>query len=82
MTSATREALIIADASPLIGLAKIDRLGLLPALASQVLIPHAVWREVVTAGGLRPEVARIEQALSSAVVQVEASNVVGLWIPS
>ena len=78
MTSATREALIIADASPLIGLAKIDRFGLLPALASQVLIPHAVWREVVTAGGLRPEVTRIEQALSSAVVQVEASNVVGL----
>lgn len=46
------ERLLIADSGPLIGLAKIDRLGLLPQLAEHVIIPPAVWREAVLS---RPE---------------------------
>ena len=56
MTFATLESLIIADASPLIGLAKIGRLGILRGLAREVWIPRAVWLEV-TAGmqkGVKP----------------------------
>lgn len=41
------ETLLVADSSPLIVLAKIRRLGLLPRLAERVVIPHAVWQEVV-----------------------------------
>ncbi len=46
MTFAPLESLIIADASPLIGLAKIGRLGILHGLAREVWIPRAVWLEV------------------------------------
>ena len=49
MTFAPLESLIIADAIPLIGLAKIGRLGLLRELTRELWIPRAVWLEV-TAG--------------------------------
>lgn len=57
MTSVTREALIVADASPVIGLAKIGRLDIFEHLACEVLMPREVWHEVVESGGERPEVA-------------------------
>ena len=41
------EEIIIADSSPLIGLAKIGQLDLLPLLARRVMVPPAVWKEVV-----------------------------------
>ncbi len=48
------EEIIIADSSPLIGLAKIGQLDLLPLLARRVMAPPAVWREVVGAGTAAP----------------------------
>lgn len=39
------EAAIIADASPLIGLARIGQIDLLRQLARRVIVPSAVWRE-------------------------------------
>lgn len=59
MSSGKRELLIICDASPLILLAKVGRLDLLPALADEIWIPAAVWKEVVTNGAGRPEAALI-----------------------
>ena len=44
---AMHETLLIADSSPLIVLAKIGRLGLLPKLSARIVVPMAVWREVV-----------------------------------
>ncbi len=45
----------VANASVLIGLSAIDRLALLQAqFPSGIVIPDAVWREVVEAGGDRP----------------------------
>lgn len=67
MTSAPRELLVVADASPLILLAKLGRLALLTALAEQVWVPSAVWREVVAHGENRPEVAQIVAMLGHAV---------------
>ena len=46
MAFVTPEPLIIADASPLIGLAKIGLLGILRGLAREVWIPRAVWVEL------------------------------------
>ena len=43
------EEIIVADSSPLIGLARIGHLGLLPQLAGQVVIPRAVYAEVIAA---------------------------------
>ena len=38
----------VSDSSPLIHLAKIEALELISRLYSRILIPPAVWREVVT----------------------------------
>lgn len=41
----------ISDSSPLILFAAIDRLDLIPAVLGEILVPPAVWREVVVAVG-------------------------------
>jgi uncharacterized protein len=42
--------IVVADASPLIALARIGRLDLLRTMFGKLLLPEAVWREVVAAG--------------------------------
>lgn len=65
------EALIICDASPLILLAKIEALDLLPLAAPRLLIPRAVWNEVVIQRTMRPEVEQIRQRFADAVVEAD-----------
>ena len=43
------EEIIIADSSPLVGLARIGWLGLLPQLGRRIIVPRAVWTEVTGA---------------------------------
>jgi len=43
------EEIIIADRSPLIGLARIGHLSLLPRLARRIVTPNAAWAEVASA---------------------------------
>lgn len=50
---------IIADSSPLIGLARIGELGLLPKLARHLVVPSAVWNEVVAARPDAPGAAEV-----------------------
>jgi hypothetical protein len=45
---------VIANASPLIALAKIDRFSLLKQLFEEIWIPDAVWEEVVVQGMGKP----------------------------
>ena len=55
-------SITVANASPLIALARIDQLSLLRSLFQVVAIPEAVWREVVIQGQGRPAVELIPQA--------------------
>ncbi len=71
MTSTVPERLIVADASPLIGLVKINRLGLLRRLAKEIWIPREVWTELIDNGGDRPEVAELAAFLSGAVQDID-----------
>jgi len=41
---------IVSNASPLIGIARIDKLDLLRQLYGELIIPEAVWHEVVVRG--------------------------------
>ena len=54
--------LIISDSSTLIHLAAINRLALLFEFYTQIVIPPAVWREVVEQGGGRAGAVEVEQA--------------------
>ncbi len=61
----------VSDSSPLIILAKIERLHLLPGLCDSVLVPPRVWDEAVTAGkqmGAR-DVARLERLAAQRLLQ-------------
>jgi len=42
--------IVVADASPLIAMARVEKLDLLRTLFGRLLIPDAVWKEVVEAG--------------------------------
>ncbi|MEN9637701.1 MAG: hypothetical protein RL077_6105 [Verrucomicrobiota bacterium] len=64
MNPVRRELLIICDASPLILLAKGGQLDLLRALAVEVWIPAAVWREAVINAVGHPEAAMIARDFS------------------
>ena len=61
MTSVT-SAVVIADSTCLIGLAKISRLELLPALFGRVTLAPAVWHEVVVQGQGRSGSAEVQNA--------------------
>jgi len=53
---------IVSNASPLINLARIGKLNLLHKLYGELLIPEAVWHEVVTEGIGQPGAEEIEGA--------------------
>lgn len=65
-----REALIIADAGPIIALAAIGRLELLRDVAGEVRVPRAVYDEVV-AGAPRPGATEITAASWVRVVDAD-----------
>ncbi len=53
---------VVSDTGPLIALANIDRVELLRDLFGSILVPEAVYREVVEAGAGRPGAAELERA--------------------
>lgn len=65
------EVVVIADASPLIALARIDRLALLPALLGSVKVVQSVYNEVMT-GAFDPTETRIAQAFADTSLQLVA----------
>ena len=62
---------VVADAGPLIGLARIDRLSLLTALYGPVVIPESVRAELGLAGD-RPGAKVLSTALASGAIQTRA----------
>lgn len=63
------DAAAVADSGPLIGLAKIGQLELLPALFAKILIPPEVWHEVTVRGGHLPGADKVRQAAEWLVIQ-------------
>ena len=53
---------VVSDASPLVSLAQIETLSVLPALYSSVVLPDAVFEEVVVAGQGQPGANAIREA--------------------
>ena len=53
---------VVSNASPLINLARIGKLGLLRDLYGALVIPQAVWQETVVAGAGQPGADQIRDA--------------------
>ena len=53
---------IVSNSSPLINLARIGKLGLLRDLYNELIIPEAVWHEVVVKGAGQPGADEVESA--------------------
>src|SRR3990172_3553526 len=53
---------VVSNTSPLINLARIGHLNLLPRIFSRLLIPEAVWQEAVIDGEGQPGANEIRQA--------------------
>jgi len=53
---------IVSNASPLINLARLGKLELLRQLYGELMIPEAVWREVVVEGRGQPGAEEVEAA--------------------
>ena len=53
---------VVVDASPLIALARIERLDLLREMFGDVVVPSAVWHEVVASGSDKAGVGQIATA--------------------
>ncbi len=62
---------VVTDSSCLIGLGKIGRLGILRGLFKTIIIPKAVFHEVVIKGAGRPGAEDVEKASWIKTVQVE-----------
>ncbi len=61
--------MVIADSGPLIALARLDLLGLLPRQFADVLVPQAVLTEC-TSDANKPGAARISRALAEGLFKV------------
>lgn len=67
----TVSRIVIADAGPLIALARLDRLGLLRELFDEVALADAVAREVLE-GGDFADAARVRSAIAQGWLRVQA----------
>lgn len=70
--------IVVANAGPLIALARIGRLDLLQTLYGQLRVPPAVWEEVLASGSGQPEVVTIDAAPWIHVVEVHNVTAVQL----
>jgi len=64
----------VSDSSPLIHLAKIEALELISRLYSRILIPPAVWREVVEESDGRPGAVEMEKAVAAGWMVKQAAK--------
>jgi uncharacterized protein len=62
--------LVVRDTSPIINLATIGHLRLLPELFSEIVIPTAVFNEVAGSENLEPGVKEIKEASWAKVLPV------------
>ena len=71
MTSPSQKnKIVVSDSSPLIHLSQIGRLNLLKDLFHELLIPPAVYHEVVIEGGGRPGSEEVREASWIRVVEI------------
>jgi predicted nucleic acid-binding protein len=75
---------VVSNASPLIALSLIEKLYLLEELWEEIIIPEAVYYEVVIQGKRKPGASLIEKAIENRwirVIQIKEKNAVKFLLP-
>jgi predicted nucleic acid-binding protein len=70
---------VVVNASPLITLFRSDQAGLLPQLFSEILVPEAVWREVVESDHEDVATAGLRTATWTKKIAVQVSPRIAVW---
>ena len=69
------DLLVVADSGPLIALARIKQLPLLPKLFKEIIVPNAVWDEVTVKGKGSPGANEVKEAKWIKIKSVDSSSV-------
>ena len=72
---------VVSDSSTLIHLARIQRLALPKRFYGRIIVPPAVWREVVEQGGDRPGGVSVAQAREEGWIEIAAPTDEALVTP-
>ena len=62
---------VVSDSSPLIYLTRLGHFTWLEQLFHSVIIPEAVWREIIHDGSRYPEAPEVEKAVTAGWIRVE-----------
>ncbi len=66
--------IVIFNSSPIINLSKINSLDLIKKIYKQILIPKAVYNEVVIKGTNRDNIYKIEELISTQTIKIATVN--------
>ncbi|MGD2091627.1 MAG: DUF3368 domain-containing protein [Candidatus Aminicenantes bacterium] len=65
---------VICNSSPIIGLAKLERLDLIEKLYQEIIVPEAVFDELITKGRDKYKTAEINQLIDQNIITVQKVN--------
>jgi len=65
---------VLCNSSPIIGLAKIDRLDIIEKLYQEIIVPKAVFDELITKGRYKDKTAEINELIHQNIVKVHKVN--------
>jgi len=68
---------VVSDSSPLIYFTRLGHFEWLERIFGQVVIPQAVWREIVQEGSRYPESGEVQRAVQAGWMKVEHAEVAG-----
>lgn len=65
---------IISNSSPLINLSKINKLGLIGKLFKKIIIPEAVYNELIVQGSAKSGSKRIKELIEAGIIEVKKAE--------
>jgi uncharacterized protein len=69
-SSESKTQKIISNTSPIINLSKIDKLDLIEKLYRKIIIPEAVFRELIVTGHDKENIPAIKSLINNGVIEI------------
>jgi predicted nucleic acid-binding protein len=65
---------VVCNSSPIIGLAKLERLDIIEKLYQEIIVPEAVFDELITKGRNKDKTAEISELIDQNIISVQKVN--------